>query len=101
MPDIKIAVNEAQKIAKDNKHGYSQKNRTGNPDYDCSSLVIHCLDKAGFPMSKNGASYTGNGCAKERYLYTTLTVSTKTIYYLCLLNTTSLHFVHLPLCSEC
>lgn len=60
MPDIEIAVEEAKKIARDNSHGYSQKNRTGNPDYDCSSLVIHCLDKAGFPMSRYGATYTGN-----------------------------------------
>lgn len=60
MPDISIAIREAKTIANDNKHGYSQKNRTGMPDYDCSSLVIHCLDKAGFPMSKNGATYTGN-----------------------------------------
>lgn len=60
MTDINIAVKEAVAIASDNKHGYSQKNRTGKPDYDCSSLVIHCLDIAGFPMSKNGATYTGN-----------------------------------------
>lgn len=60
MPDIMIAVQEAVRIARDDSHGYSQKNRTGNPDYDCSSLVIHCLDYAGFPMSKYGATYTGN-----------------------------------------
>ena len=60
MPDINAAVDELKAIAKDNTHGYSQANREGNPDYDCSSLVIHCLDKAGFPMSKYGASYTGN-----------------------------------------
>ena len=60
MPDIRIAVQEAERIAKDNSHGYSQANRNGRPDYDCSSLVIHCLDKAGFPMSKYGATYTGN-----------------------------------------
>lgn len=60
MPDITKAVNEIIKICNDNKHGYSQKNRNGNPDYDCSSLVIHCLDKAGFKMSKYGATYTGN-----------------------------------------
>lgn len=54
------AVTEAVRIANNNKHGYSQQNRKGKPDYDCSSLVIHCLDEAGYPMSKNGASYTGN-----------------------------------------
>ena len=60
MPDINKAVNEMVRICNNNKHGYSMINRTGNPDYDCSSLVIHCLDYAGFKMSKYGASYTGN-----------------------------------------
>ena len=60
MPDISIAAKEAIRIAMNNRHGYSQKNRTGKPDYDCSSLVIHCLDKAGFPISRYGATYTGN-----------------------------------------
>lgn len=60
MANIQTAVNEAIAIAKNNKHGYSQKNRNGKPDYDCSSLVIHCLDVAGFPMSYYGATYTGN-----------------------------------------
>ena len=60
MPNITKAVKEIIKICNNNKHGYSQKNRKGNPDYDCSSLVIHCLDYAGFPMSKYGATYTGN-----------------------------------------
>ena len=60
MPDKMKAVAEAKRIAADNKHGYSQANRNGRPDYDCSSLVIHCLDYAGFPMSKYGATYTGN-----------------------------------------
>ena len=60
MPDINIAIEEAKRIARDDSHGYSQMDRTGHPDYDCSSLVIHCLDKAGFPMSRYGATYTGN-----------------------------------------
>lgn len=60
MANIHTAVNEAIAIAKNNKHGYSQKNRNGKPDYDCSSLIIHCLDVAGFPMSYYGATYTGN-----------------------------------------
>ena len=45
------------KIAKNNKHGYSQYNRWG-PDYDCSSLVCASLLAVGFPNS--GASWTGN-----------------------------------------
>lgn len=47
-------------IAKDNTHGYSQKNRNGNPDFDCSSLVIYCVDNSGIPVKSHGASYTGN-----------------------------------------
>ena len=30
-------------MADDNSHGYSQINRGGNPDFDCSSLVGHAL----------------------------------------------------------
>ena len=47
-------------IAKDDSHGYSQVNRNGNPDYDCSSLVIAVVDNSGIPVKQNGASYTGN-----------------------------------------
>ena len=47
-------------IAKDDSHGYSQVNRNGNPDYDCSSLVIAVVDNSGIPVKHNGASYTGN-----------------------------------------
>lgn len=57
MPDINTAVTEIVRIANDNTHGYDQKNRYG-VDYDCSSLVAHCLNKAGFKVSKY--SYTGN-----------------------------------------
>lgn len=52
------AVEFAIKIANDNSHGYSQQNRNGNPDYDCSSLVIACYRNAGLKL--NGASWTGN-----------------------------------------
>ncbi len=55
------AVVWALQIAADNQHGYSQgaENATANnpytgaregPDYDCSSLVYHALDQAGFPI---------------------------------------------------
>ena len=44
-------------IAKNNKHGYSQKNRWG-PNYDCSSLVVSALQSAGFQTG--GAVWTGN-----------------------------------------
>lgn len=55
------AVAWALQIAADNRHGYSQgaENATANnpytgsregTDYDCSSLVYHALDHAGFPI---------------------------------------------------
>lgn len=46
-------------IANDNRHGYSQYNRWG-PDYDCSSLTIEAAHRAGYPVKKYGATYTGN-----------------------------------------
>ena len=53
-------VETACKIALDSRHGYSQINRDGNPDFDCSSLVIHCLSAAGIDAKGKGATYTGN-----------------------------------------
>lgn len=43
-------------IANDNSHGYSQINRSGNPDFDCSSLVGHALAKAGFNVNVNSTT---------------------------------------------
>lgn len=60
MGSISKAIKEITDICNNNKHGYSMINRNGAPDYDCSSLVIHCLEYAGFPMKKYGATYTGN-----------------------------------------
>ena len=54
------AVKWAIGIANDNSHGYDQANRWGNPDYDCSSLVISAFEKAGIKMKSAGATYTGN-----------------------------------------
>lgn len=53
-------VTEICAIALDPKHGYSQENRDGDPDFDCSSLVLHCLSVAGIDAKGNGATYTGN-----------------------------------------
>lgn len=50
----------SEKIAADDSHGYSQLHRTGEPDFDCSSLAIKAAEKAGIPVEKYGASYTGN-----------------------------------------
>lgn len=47
-------------IANDDSHGYSQVNRWGNPDYDCSSLVITVVQNSGIPVKDFGAGYTGN-----------------------------------------
>ena len=47
-------------IAGNQKHGYSQQIRWGNPDYDCSSLVISAYEQAGVPLKSKGATYTGN-----------------------------------------
>jgi len=54
---IEKALEWAVSIANDNSHGYSQANRQG-PDYDCSSLVVNALKKAG--LNTGNASYTGN-----------------------------------------
>lgn len=46
-------------IADDNSHGYSQFHRNGDPDFDCSSLVIEAVDRV-IPVKKYGATYTAN-----------------------------------------
>lgn len=43
-------------IANDDSHGYSQINRNGNPDYDCSSLLADALRKAGFNVNANSTT---------------------------------------------
>lgn len=60
MKKAELACKYAIEIANDDSHGYSQYNRWGTPDYDCSSLVITCYEKAGVPVKLNGATYTGN-----------------------------------------
>ena len=60
MSKIENYTQQAVNIANDNKHGYSQYKRWGNPDYDCSSLVITVVQNAGIPVKTNGATYTGN-----------------------------------------
>lgn len=57
---IEDAVAWAIETANDNSHGYSQANRWGNPDYDCSSFVISAWEAAGVHVKQAGASYTGN-----------------------------------------
>jgi hypothetical protein len=50
MKKIENAVEWAEQIAADDRHGYSQVHRN-SPDYDCSSFVGTALAKAGFPVS--------------------------------------------------
>lgn len=54
--NINKVVSEAVKIAKDDTHGYDQLTRTGGIDYDCSSLVSHCLIVGGFDINKNSTT---------------------------------------------
>ncbi len=51
------AAQNAIRIANDNSHGYDQGNRWGNPDYDCSALVIDLFKKLGVPLT---CTYTGD-----------------------------------------
>lgn len=60
MSIIEKATSWAVGIANDNSHGYSQASRWGNPDYDCSSLVISAWEQAGVKVKTKGATYTGN-----------------------------------------
>lgn len=59
-PYIQNAINWAFDIANDDTHGYSQKTRNGNPNYDCSSFVINAYENAGIPVKEAGAGFTGN-----------------------------------------
>ena len=55
---VQNALNCAIGIAKDNSHGYSQSTRWGNPNYDCSSLVISAYEQAGIKVKEAGANST-------------------------------------------
>lgn len=60
MGKVETYTQQAINIANDDRHGYSQYNRWGNPDYDCSGLVITVVQNSGVPVKSNGATYTGN-----------------------------------------
>jgi cell wall-associated NlpC family hydrolase len=60
MNKIQAAIDFAVKIANDNSHGYAQDKRGGNPDYDCSSLIISAWESAGVKVKEAGATFTGN-----------------------------------------
>ena len=52
------AVENAVSVALDDSHGYDQINRWGNPDTDCSALIIKSYKDAGLTDLKS--TYTGN-----------------------------------------
>lgn len=58
MGNIEKAVKFMETIAKDDRHGYAQDNRGGNPDYDCSSFVGSALNQAGFNVNKLSTTQT-------------------------------------------
>lgn len=65
----------AKKIADDDSHGYSQVHRTGNPDYDCSSLVYYALKNAGldvgsWPFNTSAEAETLPKAGFKRYNWT-------------------------------
>lgn len=60
MDKVEKYTQQAINIANDDRHGYSQYNRWGNPDFDCSGLVITVVENSGIPVKTKGASYTGN-----------------------------------------
>ena len=60
MSKVENYTQQAINIANDNRHGYSQYKRWGNPDYDCSSLIITVVQNSGISVKTNGATYTGN-----------------------------------------
>lgn len=59
MSKIDTMVNTAITIAKDDLHGYSQYRRwpSQGTDFDCSSLMYYCANKAGYNVPLSG--YTG------------------------------------------
>lgn len=67
------AVKWAVGIANDQKHGYSQASRWGNPDYDCSSFAISAYKAAGVPINTSVVNYTGNMSALKQYGFTDVT----------------------------
>lgn len=60
MSKIENYTKYAENIAKDDTHGYDQIDRMGNPNFDCSGLVITAVEKARIKVKEAGATYTGN-----------------------------------------
>ena len=60
MSKVEKYTSYMEKVAKDDTHGYDQIDRMGNPNFDCSGLVITAVEKAGIKVKEAGATYTGN-----------------------------------------
>lgn len=60
MSIIESATEFMENVAKDDSHGYSQIDRWGPTNYDCSGLSITAWQQAGVPVKTKGATYTGN-----------------------------------------
>lgn len=81
MSKAENAVAYAEAIARDDSHGYDQVDRWGNPNFDCSGLVITALEQAGIPAKTKGATYTGNmlgACKKAGMQDVTASINLKT-----------------------
>ena len=60
MSKVENYTSFAENVARDDTHGYDQRDRNGNPNYDCSGLVCDAVERAGIKVKEAGASYTGN-----------------------------------------
>lgn len=60
MGAIETATKYMECVANDDSHGYDQNDRWGNPNFDCSGLVITAWEIAGVKVKSKGATYTGN-----------------------------------------
>ena len=60
MSKVESAVSWAEQIAQDNTKGYSNSDRNGPNNYDCSGFVNNAWQQAGVPVRTKGASYTGD-----------------------------------------
>lgn len=80
MTKVERYTQEAERIAYDNSHGYSMENRNGDPDYDCTSLVIDVVNNAGIPVKDHGATFSGD------MLYAFLACGFANVVSMCNLN---------------
>lgn len=64
---VEAAVQWCLAVAADDSHGYSQANRDGNPDYDCSSLMYYALLNNGWTTEELG-TYAFTTVSMDRIL---------------------------------